>query len=118
VRSRRGKRLMRLRGERVERSFAHCYETGGMRRTHLRGHSNILKRLLMHVAGFNLGLVMRSLFGIGKPRVLQGLATRFSRHSCDRPENWTATWSHFLLWLYDWARGSDLLVLRCWHRTA
>lgn len=75
IRGERGRRLMRKRGEVIERSFAHCYETGGMRRTHLRGHGNILKRLLVHVAGFNLGLVMRSLFGIGKPRRVQdGLA--------------------------------------------
>ena len=75
IRGRRGKALLRKRGELVERSFAHCYETGGMRRTHLRGHPNILKRLLIHVAGFNLGLLMRSMFGIGKPRCLQdGLA--------------------------------------------
>ncbi|OQB81203.1 MAG: hypothetical protein BWX88_04337 [Planctomycetes bacterium ADurb.Bin126] len=72
---RRGKALLRKRGELLERPFAHCYETGGMRRTHLRGHPNILKRLLIHVAGFNLGLLMRSVFGIGKPRALQdGLA--------------------------------------------
>ncbi len=67
----RGKRLMRRRGELVERSFAHGYETGGMRRTHLRGQENILKRLLIHVGGFNLGLVMRKRFGIGKPRRVQ-----------------------------------------------
>jgi transposase len=73
LRSERGKQLLRRRGELIERSFAHCYETGAMRRTHLRGHRNILKRLLVHVAGFNLGLVMRAVFGIGKPRVLQGL---------------------------------------------
>jgi transposase len=73
VRGRRGKRLMKQRGELIERSFAHCYETGALRRTHLRGHPNILKRLLIHVAGFNLGLVMRKHFGIGKPRRLQGL---------------------------------------------
>ena len=71
IRGERGKRLMRRRGELVERSFAHAYETGGMRRTHLRGHENILKRLLIHVSGFNLGLVMRKLFGIGKPRRAQ-----------------------------------------------
>jgi transposase len=71
IRGERGKRLLRKRGELVERSFAHCYETGGMRRTHLRGHPNILKRLLLHVAGFNLGLVMRQLTGIGKPRRVQ-----------------------------------------------
>jgi transposase len=72
IRGRRGKALMRKRGEVVERSFAHCYETGGLRRTHLRGHPNILKRLLIHVCGFNLGLVMRKLFGLGTPRGLQG----------------------------------------------
>lgn len=59
IRGKRGKTLMRRRGEVIERSFAHCYETGGMRRTHLRGQGNILKRLLVHVAGFNLGLKLR-----------------------------------------------------------
>lgn len=72
IRSPRGKRLMRRRGELIERSFAHVLETGGMRRTHLRGHLNILKRMLVHVGGFNLGLVMRQLTGAGKPRRLQG----------------------------------------------
>ena len=72
MRGRRGRRLMRQRGERIERSFAHLYDTGGMRRTHLRGHTNILKRLLIHAGGFNLGLVMRHLIGIGPPRGLQG----------------------------------------------
>jgi len=76
IRGERGKRLLRKRGELLERPFAHCYDTGGMRRTHLRGHPNILKRLLLHVAGFNLGLVMRKLLGGGKPRVLAGLAGR------------------------------------------
>jgi len=79
VRGRRGKQLLRRRGERIERSFAHCYETGGMRRTHLRGHQNILKRLVVHVAGFNLGLLLRHQSGIGKPRVLQGSLARFLR---------------------------------------
>ena len=72
MRGQRGRRLMRQRGERIERSFAHLYDTGGMRRTHLRGHENILKRLLIHAGGFNLGLVMRHLIGIGTPRGLQG----------------------------------------------
>lgn len=71
IRGRRGKRLLRKRGELLERPFAHCYETGGMRRTHLRGHENILKRLLIHVAGFNLSLVLRAVYGLGKPRTLQ-----------------------------------------------
>src|SRR5262249_24709608 len=72
VRGVRGKRLMRRRGEYVERSFAHVYDTGGFRRTHLRGHTNILKRLLVHAGAFNLGLLMRKLFGRGTPRGLQG----------------------------------------------
>jgi len=63
---------MRQRGERIERSFAHLYDTGGMRRTHLRGHENILKRLLIHAGGFNLGLLIRSILGVGTPRGLQG----------------------------------------------
>ena len=72
IRGERGKRLHRMRGELIERPFAHLYETGGMRRTHLRGHTNILKRLLVHAAGFNLGLVMRTWIGVGTPRGLQG----------------------------------------------
>ena len=72
IRGERGKALLRRRGERLERTFAHAYETGGMRRTHLRGHTNILKRALVHVSGFNLGLVMRRMFGVGTPRGLQG----------------------------------------------
>ncbi len=82
VRGARGRRLMRRRGEMIERSFAHVYDTGGMRRTHLRGHTNILKRILIHVSGFNLGLIMRQMIGVGTPRGLQGrmatvLATLF-----------------------------------------
>src|SRR5512137_336598 len=71
LRGARGRRLMRQRGERLERSFAHLYDPGGMRRTYLRGHTNILKRLLIHAGGFNLGLVMRHLIGSGTPRGLQ-----------------------------------------------
>jgi transposase len=63
-----GKSLLRRRGELVERSFAHCYETGGMRRTHLRGHENILKRQLVHVGAFNLSLILRQVLGAGTPR--------------------------------------------------
>ena len=63
-----GKSLLRRRGELVERSFAHGYETGGMRRTHLRGHQNILKRQLIPVGAFNLSLILRKLMGAGTPR--------------------------------------------------
>ncbi len=72
IRRARGRALQRRRSERLERPNAHLYETGGMRRTNLRGHTNILKRLLVHVGGFNLGLLMRTLIGVGTPRGLQG----------------------------------------------
>lgn len=72
IRGPRGLRLLRWRGKRLERPFAHLYETGGMRRMHLRGHDNIRKRLLIHAGGFNLGLLMRQLIGVGTPRGLQG----------------------------------------------
>jgi hypothetical protein len=68
ISSGKGKALLRKRGEMVERSFAHCLDRGGMRRTHLRGTENIEKRYSIHVAGFNLGLLMRSLFGFGTPK--------------------------------------------------
>lgn len=76
IRGRRGQALRRQRGEIVERSFAHCYDTGGMRRTHLKKHDNIFKRLLIHVAGFNLSLMLRRSLGLGTARGLQGLAGR------------------------------------------
>ena len=68
----RGKQLMRRRGEYVERTFAHVYDTGGLRRVYLRGHPNILKRLIVHAGAFNLGLLMRHVVGRGTPRGLQG----------------------------------------------
>jgi hypothetical protein len=55
----------------VERSFAHLYETGAMRRTHLRCHENIIKRLLIHGSAYNLGLIMRKTSGVGTPRGMQ-----------------------------------------------
>jgi transposase len=72
IRGTRGQQLLRRRGEYLERPHAHLYETGALRRTHLRGHRNILKRVLVHTAGFNLGLIMRQLIGVGTPRGLQG----------------------------------------------
>ena len=71
VRGRHGKHLLKRRGELIERSFAHCYETGGMRRTHLRGRENILKRQLIHVCAFNLSLIFRQIVGAGTPRELK-----------------------------------------------
>jgi transposase len=94
MRGRRGKDLQKLRTELTERSFAHMYETGGMRRTHLRGRSNILKRLLFHAVGFNLALLVRKSSGIGKPRTLQGSSATISLLQAA----WTsicAAWTNF-----------------------
>jgi transposase len=99
IRGARGRRLMRQRGERIERSFAHLYDTGGMRRTYLRGHTNILKRLLIHAGGFNLGLVMRHLIGSGTPRGLQ-----------DRPAIFITTLLMFLGATRCW-----LVAISAWH---
>lgn len=72
IRGDRGQQLLRKRGELLERPCAHLYETGGLRRVHVRGHDNVLKRLLVHAGACNLGLWMRTLFGVGTPRSLQG----------------------------------------------
>jgi transposase len=77
IRGRRGRELLRRRGERIERTFAHCLETGRMRRTHLRGRENIEKRYLVHVAAYNLGVLMRTILRKGTPRGLQGRAAAF-----------------------------------------
>jgi len=93
VRGKYGKSLLRRRGEFVERSFAHCYETGGTRRCTLRGRDNIRKRQLVHVGAFNLGLVLRSMLGAGTPRELKnraaGLVLRLFAWilGLDKPEN-------------------------------
>src|SRR5437870_965500 len=62
------KALMKRRGELIERSFAHLYDTGGMRRVHLRGKNNIAKRVLIHAAAFNLSLILRRMLGAGTAR--------------------------------------------------
>jgi transposase len=72
IRGERGLRLLRQRGEKLERWNQHLYDRGGMRRLHLRGRENILKRLVVHSGAANLGLLMRTLFGKGTPRGLQG----------------------------------------------
>jgi len=89
IRGERGKRLLRRRGELLERSFAHCYDTGGMRRVHLRGRLNIAKRLLVQAAAFNLGLVLRRQLGAGKPRGL-------------RRAGLSSLWAHFFAWIAAW----------------
>jgi transposase len=76
VRSDKGKRLMKKRGELGERSFAHVCETGGGRRTWLRGLAKVQLRHLLLSMAFNLGVMMRKLFKMGTPRGLQGLQGR------------------------------------------
>jgi transposase len=72
-----GKKAMRRRAEIVERSFAHNLDRGGMRRTWLRGRENVHKRYLVHVAGHNLGILMRLLIGAGTPRGAAAQARSF-----------------------------------------
>lgn len=78
VRDHRGRRLQRQRSERVERSFAHVCETGGARRSWLRGFEDVAKRYLMTVAAHNLGRMLLKLFGIGKPKGLQAAMAAFA----------------------------------------
>jgi transposase len=104
VRSEYGKSLLRRRGELVERSFAHCYETGGMRRCHLHGRDNILKRQLVHVGAFNLSLILRQLLGAGTPRELRNRSGRLVLNLL------------VLLWYGKWSarcRSSRILRVRC-----
>jgi transposase len=70
----RGKRLQRQRGERIERNFAHQFDTGGMDRLYVRGKENARKKLFIQAAACNLALLMRSLYGAGKPRAAHDLA--------------------------------------------
>jgi transposase len=76
TRGTRGRKLQRLRSERVERSFAHLCDTGGARRTWLRGLEKVRKRFLSAAMAHNLGRIMRKLMGAGKPRHLSVLAER------------------------------------------
>ena len=106
----RGRRLLRRRGELAERSFAHVCETGGGRRTWLRGTENVSKYHQLRTLAFNLGILMRSLFGIGKPRVLQNgiersiravfailraWAAAIRRGLCQCPETPGSVWAVF-----------------------
>jgi transposase len=68
VRSGKGRRLNRWRSERCERTFAHVCETGGGRRTWLRGVINVSKIHLLRCAAYNLGLLLRKVWGMSKPR--------------------------------------------------
>ena len=111
VRSAYGKMLLRQRGELIERSFAHCYETGGLRRCHPRGRGNILQRQLVHVGAFNLSLILRKQLGAGTPRELRNRAgrafSRLLRFLCARVTDWP-------VWRRTTAVGEQLVAtFRC-----
>ena len=74
IRGKRGKRLQRQRGEKIERNFAHQFDTGGMDRLYVRGIGNVHKKLLIQAAACNLALLMRSMYGAGKPRAAHDYA--------------------------------------------
>lgn len=76
VRGERGKRLQRGRGEKIERNFAHQFDTGGMDRLWVRGMENVHKKLLIQAAACNLALLMRSIYGVGKPRAAHDVLHR------------------------------------------
>jgi len=116
IRGERGKRLLRKRAELVERSFAHCLESGRMRRTWLRGRANIQKRYLVHVAGFNLGIVMRKLVGAGTPRGLAGLARRVAA-VCEHLGGLMRALSHLVRELVaTWADAAEVRTRNLWRR--
>jgi transposase len=73
VEGERGKRLLRRRGELLERPFAHQYETGALRRLHVRGRDNVSKRVLLQAAAFNLALILRTITRAGTPKGLADL---------------------------------------------
>jgi transposase len=93
TRGARGKRLQRLRSERVERSFAHVCETGGARRTSIRGIDEVNKRYVISAMAHNLGRIMRALFGMGTPRGLQKAAEALAASLCALHLALFAMWS-------------------------
>ena len=82
--------MLRQRGEKLERWNQHLYDRGGMRRVHLRGRENILKRLLVHSGAANLGLLMGKLFGKGTPRGFAGVCSGIFSAAKARTRLWSA----------------------------
>ena len=95
IKGERGKHLFKLRAELCERNFAHLFNSGGMRRTHLKTHAKITKRLLVHACGFNLGLVMRKLFGKGTPRGMADAMAAVFAFIVTLVMNFASHWRHF-----------------------
>ena len=97
VRRAKGKALQRRRSEVCERSFAHLCDSGGTRRSHLRGLVNVTKRYLLAAAAHNLGRILRKLMGVGKPKVLQD----GEGAAAPTPGVWSGLMEH----LKDWSRN-------------
>jgi len=108
LRGPRGQRLRRKRGEWLERTFAHLFNTGGMRRLFLKGRQNILKRLLIHVGGFNLGLLMRRRVGCGTPRGMKRVFFLLS--------SWIYSFGVLPMPLFQ-SPGQPVEIRRSWFRT-
>ena len=106
TRGARGRRLQRQRSEQVERSIAHVCETGGARRTWLRGIENVAKRYSIAAAAHNLGCLMRKLFKMGTPRGLQQFADTLDGVLA---KLLTALQ---LAWLASWWSGTNTRLLR------
>jgi transposase len=113
VQGARSKRLQKKRSEYVERTFAHVCETGRARRSWLRGLLDVSKRYLMQVAGHNLGILMRRLFGIGTPRALQGAGAALAA-LVGTLGTWYQAWRHRQhgVWALQAPRNS-LVALAC-----
>jgi transposase len=79
----RGKQLLRRKGELVERTFAHAYETGALRRLYVCGKQNVRKALLLQAAACNLALLLRKMIGAGTPRAMQDAVGHLLLFSCD-----------------------------------
>ena len=102
VRGAKGRRLNRWRSERCERSFAHVCETGGGRRSWLRGVVNVSKAYVLKCAAFNLGLLLRKIWGLSKPRTVAGALSAF------------LFWlSGYWSWIRNWV-GQQIEILRLW----
>lgn len=97
IRGARSKSLHRKRGEFVERSFEHVLDDGGMRRVWLKGREKISKRYKVHVAGFNLGLVMRKWTGFGTPRGLAEVTKKAANALRGLLRRWIAPARQFAL---------------------
>ena len=92
----RGKQMQRQRSEFVERTFAHVCETGGARRTWLRGMEKVQKRYLLAAAAHNIGVLMRKLFQMGTPRGLQEYVHDLGRSARVVYLVCLATWQKFV----------------------